>query len=129
MPQNYRITTLGIIIKEEKIPAACQEIQELVEKVIKLRGLSYGVRVFCYFKAFLDYRLNIAILDADSKPFGLLEYVCNFSYLDPIGFFHFHWYSSTITNIPGEDITLEDHIKRVLAHTFKPINRERRSCL
>lgn len=128
MPKYYKVTPEGIRIKVAVIPAACHEIQELVEKVIKLHGLSYGVRVCLNTNIILGYRISIEILDANSQPFGLLEY---FAYGYPYNpdVFLFRWHSSTISNIPGEDITLEDHIKRVLAHTFKPINRERGSCL
>lgn len=128
MPENYRITPEGIKIKVAVIPAACHEIQELVEKVIKHHNLNYGVRVCLNANIILGYRISIEILDANSQPFGLLEY---FAYGYPYNpdVFLFRWHSSTVTNIPGDSITLEDHVKRVLAHTFKPINRERRSCL
>lgn len=128
MPKNYRITSEGIKINVAVLPAAWHEIQELVEKVIKHHGLSYGVRVYCYTIQIQDWfidRLKIEILDVDLKPFGLLEYDTEkHSGNNNPDVFLFRWHSSTITDIPGEDITLEDHIKRVLAHTFKPINRK-----
>lgn len=133
MPESYRITSEGIRIKEDKIPAACYEIQELAQRVVKHHGLNYDVRVYCSTSQLINmdgYCLRIEFLDANSQPFGLLEYgtepYLNDSFSEV---FLFNWIGSTTTEIPGEGITLEEHVRRVLAHTFKPINKERRSCL
>lgn len=129
MPENYRVTPEGIKIKEDKIPAACHEIQELVEKVIQLHGLSYGVRVFGYtiqIQDWIGYRISIEILDYVAQRFGSLEYDSTYTFPYHPDVFLFKWHSSSTTNIPGDSITLEDRIKRVLAHTFKPINRQKR---
>lgn len=130
MPKYYSVTPEGIKIKKWKLTAACHEIQELVEKVIKLRGLSYGVRVICNTVntgLLHDCFISIEILDANSQPFGLLEYKTEaFPFYNGPDVFLFKWHSSTTTNISGDSITVEEHIKRVLAHTFKPINRGRR---
>ena len=126
---NYRILPEGIKIKKEKIRIACQDIQELAEKVIKHHNLNYGVRVICNTSLLSCCFISIEILDANSQPFGLLEYETETSLFNDSPYVLFKWHRSTSTNIPGDSITLEDHIKRVLAHTFKPINRGRRSCL
>ena len=118
-PIYYTITNGGIIIRETEIPVACHEIQVLAEHIIKKHGLSFSVIVECKRMTaqvgFWCYCLEIIVFDAYDYPFSIVEYTTDFfpDNLNP-GAYLFRWNSSTNTRIPGDEETLEEHVRRIL---------------
>ena len=125
-PQYYIITNSGIIIKETDIPAAYYEIQRQAEHIIKKHKLSFSVMVDCKRMTTQTghwyYCLEIIVFDAYDYPFGLVEYTTK-AFPDNYnpGAYLFKWYSSTITTIPGDKETLEEHFRIIIEHNYQLI--------
>ena len=126
-PLYYTITKNGIIIRESIIPAACCEIQYQAERIIKKHGLSFSVIVEC--KKMTDqigfwyYCLMIIVFDANDNPFSEVEYTTDAfpDNLNP-GAYLFRWYSSTITVIPNDKETLEEHFRIIIEQNYRLIH-------
>ena len=126
-PLYYTITKNGIIIRESIIPAACYEIQYQAERIIKKHGLSFSVIVECKRMTakigFWHYCLEIIVFDANDNPFSEVEYKTD-AFPDSLnpGAYLFRWYSSTITMIPNDKETLEEHFRIVIERNYKLIH-------
>ena len=126
-PLYYTITNGGILIRETEIPAACHEIQILAEQIIRKHGLSFSVMVECKRMTaeigFWYYRLEIIVFDASYYPFSVVEYTTE-AFPDNYnqGAYLFRWYSSTITRIPGDKETLEEHFRIIIEQNYKLIH-------
>ena len=66
------------------------------------------------------YCLEIIVFDAYYYPFGMVEYttVAFPNNYNP-GAYLFRWYSSTITMIPGDKETLEEHFRIIIEHKYE----------
>ncbi len=123
----YTITKNGIIIRESIIPAACYEIQYQAERIINKHGLSFSVIVECKRMTaqigFWYYCLGIIVFDANDNPFSEVEYTTD-AFPDSInpGAYLFRWYSSTITIIPNDKETLEEHFRIIIERNYKLIH-------
>ena len=126
-PLYYTITNNGIIIREAEIPAACYEIQCQAERIIKKHGLSFSVIVECKKMTarigFWYYSLMIIVFDANDYPFSEVEYKTDvFPDNHNPGAYLFRWYSSTITMIPNDKETLEEHFRIIIEQNYKLIH-------
>ncbi len=126
-PLYYTITKNGIIIRESIIPAACYEIQYQAERIIKKHGLSFSVIVECKKMTaqigFWYYCLEIIVFDANDNPFSEVEYTTDaFPDNHNLGAYLFRWYSSTITIIPNDKETLEEHFRIIIERNYKLIH-------
>ena len=126
-PLYYTITNGGILIRETEIPATCYEIQYQAEHIIKKHGLSFSVTVECKRMTaqigFWYYCLEIIVFDANDNPFSEVEYTTDAfpDNLNP-GAYLFRWYSSTITVIPKDKETLEEHFRIIIEQNYKLIH-------
>ncbi len=126
-PLYYTIINGGILIRETEIPAACHEIQVLVEHIIRKHGLSFSFIVDCKRMTaqvgFWYYCLEIIVFDAYDYPFSIVEYTTDIfpDNLNP-GAYLFRWYSSTTTVIPKDKETLEEHFRIIIEQNYKIIH-------
>ena len=126
-PLYYTIINGGILIRETEIPAACHEIQVLVEHIIRKHGLSFPAIVECKRMTakvgFGYYCLEIIVFDAYDYPFSIVEYTTD-TFPDNInpGAYLFRWYSSTTTVIPNDKETLEEHFRIIIEQNYRLIH-------
>lgn len=126
-PLYYTITNDGIIIREAYILTACHEIQYQTERIIKKHGLSFSVIVECKKMnariGFWYYCLEIIVFDANDNPFSEVEYTTDaFPDNHNLVAYLFRWYSSTITVIPNDKETLEEHFRIIIERNYKLVH-------
>ena len=123
----YTITNGGILIRETEIPATCYEIQYQAEHIIRKHGLCFSVIVECKRMTaqvgFWYYCLEIIVFDANNNPISIVEYTTD-TFPDNLnsGAYLFRWYSSTITVIPKDKETLEEHFRIIIEQNYKLIH-------
>lgn len=126
-PQYYTITNGGILISETEIPATCYEIQYQAEHIIRKHGLCFSVIVECKRMTakigFWYYCLEIIVFDANNNPISIVEYTTD-AFPDNFnpGAYLFRWYSSTITVIPNDKETLEEHFRIIIEQNYRLIH-------
>ena len=72
---------------------------------------------------FWHYCLEIIVFDANDNPFSEVEYTTD-AFPDSLnpGAYLFRWYSSTITVIPNDKETLEEHFRIIIERNYKLIH-------
>lgn len=117
---TFQKTSQGVIIWDKYIFSAESEIKNMVERILSKHKLAFDVEVVferhCIEPNGWYGSLSVVFFLPNNQMLGMVEYVSDQSYLDNTipDFYCFRWNSSTNTRIPGDEETLEEHVRRII---------------
>ena len=116
----FQQSLLGLVIWDRNIYPALCEIRHYVERMVFRHRLPFSVNVEFEKRClvFGDWYGSLSVVFSlpNGQMVGMVEYVSDQPYPDGITpcIYHFRWNSSTTTRIPGDNETLEEHVRRII---------------